>query len=556
MDVSDKKDLCSPCAFKDKTKEAAKWCIDCKEPLCVSCYEHHNVHRSSRSHHVISVESNQMLESLQKRHNEYCEGHDQEKDLYCSTHSEFICLTCTYTSHRKCEPAVRLSDVTKNAKMSPFVSVLENNIIDIMEELEDIIKDRENNKLEIEQQKIEILDTVKDVRKCIDAQLDQVENKITEDLKAKLEKYNMEIDKTIKFLTDHLNGFKKIHEKMHVLKEYASDTQTFIGARDLDKDLHSEEVRVTSFLEKIQSITIAIEKNPEIFATCGKIKSFGNIQVETLNKGYCIFKKIKGQYPIDIQSKTISKFSKALEIKIPPRSIIDNCAILPSKQMIFVDSQARNKRLIIFNEDGTHDRNIKLSSRPFDIAVIGNDKLALSFPWSTRKRIEMINTTNNRSEHEIFFKNKCFGISYDKGRLFVIVKNEGILIMDLCGQLWSSLPIEGKGIFYIHVKNDRLYCSDNCNDTVQCYDMKGCALWKHKHSNLRSPMSISSNENHIFIAGCKSNNIVSTNLNGNIAKVICNKNHGIKNPTSVYFEKHLLLMCNGKNAQAFLYKEN
>ncbi|CAC5392725.1 unnamed protein product [Mytilus coruscus] len=195
-------------------------------------------------------------------------------------------------------------------------------------------------------------------------------------------------------------------------------------------------------------------------------------------------------------------------------------------------------------------------TRPFDIAVIGNDKLALGFPWSTRKRIEMINATNNRSEHEIFFKNKCFGISYDKGRLFAIAKNEGILIMDLCGQLWSFLPIEGEGIFYIHVKNDRLYCSDNCNDTVQCYDMKGCALWTYKHSNLRSPMSISSNENPIFIAGCKSNIIVSTNMNGIIAKVICNRNHGIKDPTSVYFEKHHLLMCNGKNAQAFLYKEN
>ncbi|CAC5398296.1 unnamed protein product [Mytilus coruscus] len=278
MDVNDKKDLCSPCEFKNKTNEAAKWCIDCKEPLCVSCYEHHNVHRSSRNHHVISVESNQMLESLQKRLNEYCEYHHQEKDLYCSTHSEFICLTCTNTSHGKCKPAVGLSEVTKNAKMSPFVSV-----------------------------------------------------------------------------------------------------------------------------RKIQSINIDTEKNPEIFATCGKIKSYGNIQVETLNKGYCIFKKIKGQYPKDIESKTIYKFSKTLEIKIPPRSIIDNFAMLPGKQMIFVDSQVRYKTLIIFNDYGTHDRNIKLSCMPFDIDVIGNDKLALSFPLSTRKRIEMINTTNNRLEHEIVF---------------------------------------------------------------------------------------------------------------------------------------------------------
>lgn len=58
-----------------------------------------------------------------------------------------------------------------------------------------------------------------------------------------------------------------------------------------------------------------------------------------------------------------------------------------------------------------------------------------------------------------------------KGRLFGIVKNERILIMDLFGQLWTSLPIDGVGIFYVHFKNDRLYCSDECSDTVQCYDI-------------------------------------------------------------------------------------
>ncbi|CAG2204903.1 unnamed protein product [Mytilus edulis] len=214
------------------------------------------------------------------------------------------------------------------------------------------------------------------------------------------------------------------------------------------------------------------------------------------------------------------------------------------------------KRLIVHNEDGIHDRNIILTRRPFDIAVLGNDKISLSFPWSDRKRIEIINTTNYRSEHKIFFINECYGMSYNKGRLFVIVKNEGNLIMDLGGQLFSSLPIKGEGLFYIHVKTERLYCLDKCNDTIQCYDLKGCAVWTHKHSNLRSPRSISSNEKRIFIAGCKSNYIVTTNLNGDIAKVICNSHHGIKDPTSVFVDTHHLLICNGKNSKAFVYKKN
>ncbi|XP_071145116.1 uncharacterized protein [Mytilus edulis] len=40
--------------------------------------------------------------------------------------------------------------------------------------------------------------------------------------------------------------------------------------------------------------------------------------------------------------------------------------------------------------------------------------------------------------------------------------------MDLFGQLWTSLPIEVFGIFCVHVKNDRLFFSDECSDMVRC----------------------------------------------------------------------------------------
>lgn len=200
MDVNDKKDLCSPREFKGKIEKATKWCIDCKEPLCVSCFENHNAHRYSRNHHVIPVEGNQWLESLKIPLNEYCEVHDHEKDLYCSSHSEIICLTCTQTTYGKREPAFRLSDVTTNAKTSTLFSILETNIVDVVNELKDIIRDKEKNKVEIEKQKIAILDTIKNIRKFINNKLDQEEKKITEELNAKCERSHLEIDNYVKFL--------------------------------------------------------------------------------------------------------------------------------------------------------------------------------------------------------------------------------------------------------------------------------------------------------------------------------------------------------------------
>ncbi|CAG2243712.1 unnamed protein product [Mytilus edulis] len=285
---------------------------------------------------------------------------------------------------------------------------------------------------------------------------------------------------------------------MDVLKEYASDTQTFIGSKAIEKTLHHKEVKLTSFLELIRNINI----NQDILVTCTDTKSFGDIRVNTLDTGYSNSKKNRGQCPIDHQLKLF----KALDINIPQefffRSTILSCVIFPNKQMIFVDSYVRNKRLIILNEDGTPDRNINLTDR-----------------------------------------------------LFVVVKTEGILIMDLIGKVSACLPIEGVGIFYVHVKNDRLYCSDECNDTVQCYDMEGCSIWTFKDSNLVSPRSISSDDNFILIAGCKTNNVVSIYFNGSFASVICDTDDGIKNPTSIHFDSGNLLVCNSSNAMAILYKK-
>lgn len=44
----------------------------------------------------------------------------------------------------------------------------------------------------------------------------------------------------------------------------------------------------------------------------------------------------------------MSTFSKALEIQIPQKFRMDKCAILPNKQMIFLDTHS--DKLILVNE--------------------------------------------------------------------------------------------------------------------------------------------------------------------------------------------------------------
>ncbi|VDI07201.1 Hypothetical predicted protein [Mytilus galloprovincialis] len=106
---------------------------------------------------------------------------------------------------------------------------------------------------------------------------------------------------------------------MDVLKEYASDTQTFIGSKAIEKTLHHKEVKLTSFLELIRNIDINIDINQDILVTCTDTKSFGDIRVNTLDTGYSNSKTNRGQCPIDHQLK----LSKALEFKIPQEFFLE-----------------------------------------------------------------------------------------------------------------------------------------------------------------------------------------------------------------------------------------
>lgn len=47
---------CGPCTFDDVTKDAERWCTDCKEGLCEECENVHRKSKASRTHKVISLD--------------------------------------------------------------------------------------------------------------------------------------------------------------------------------------------------------------------------------------------------------------------------------------------------------------------------------------------------------------------------------------------------------------------------------------------------------------------------------------------------------------------
>jgi hypothetical protein len=51
-------------------------------------------------------------------------------------------------------------------------------------------------------------------------------------------------------------------------------------------------------------------------------------------------------------------------------NFLRNCIILENSEVLFTDD-SENKRLVWFNADGSHKRNIEMRSEPYDIANSG-----------------------------------------------------------------------------------------------------------------------------------------------------------------------------------------
>jgi len=91
---------CGKCV-EDAT--AVTWCIDCDNPLCLSCNEFHSKWKDFQSHKTVTVATflqNPKRTLVTPEKAEFCKIHtNQPLDLYCKTCSKLICQYCTLKDH-------------------------------------------------------------------------------------------------------------------------------------------------------------------------------------------------------------------------------------------------------------------------------------------------------------------------------------------------------------------------------------------------------------------------------------------------------------------------
>ncbi|VDI30300.1 Hypothetical predicted protein [Mytilus galloprovincialis] len=367
-----------------------------------------------------------------------------------------------------------------------------------------------------------------------------------------------------KQLNEMENEIKRLQEQISQLKRFAPDIHVFLSTNHMNKEIHDEVKSITKALFSVREYNIEIEIHQGITSLQKYVDYFARVKVDesTIN---CPFKDSKIdhaqiQVPTRQQVQTRRsvhntklKLRKKFEIEQKGLEIyITGCAILASGNLLFADNAEKNV-LMEYNVDGRFIRDIPVSGRPWDLTVIDTHQIAVSY--HALNYIEITDLKKIKVMKTVTLKNNCRGISYCNEKVYVMVKNEGIVVLDMEGTILKIIKCD-MNTFNIATVDDRIYYTAPMSNTVHCYTTAGNRIWNFQDKSLTRPGGIATDSaKNVFVVGIRSNNLMILQDDGTVSKTLLTEADELNTTKSLYYNKETnsLLVCNKGDRTAFLY---
>ncbi|XP_071141807.1 E3 ubiquitin-protein ligase TRIM71-like [Mytilus edulis] len=552
--------VCGVCDFRNINKASVVWCSECDEGLCGECREHHGASKSTRNHDVISITEYQKLPSNVLEITQTCQKHKEQYQTFCKKHDCPCCRRCVIEKHNDCKDLTAIDDIVQNVKTSNAFLEVEQTLVQMLENVRRIRKDRTENLKCIQDQRVKIERHIKQTRKMINDHLDKVQESIIKELYAKEENESKRIKQLLSVIEDIDKGISLLKVNQNTIKINASDLQTFLALKHIEKEVSDKEKCIQAVLdgEGIKIITLSLLINKEIRNIC-RAACFGSISVESKSCKVVIgsnkSKQAQMIVPILI-SKCIDDviLSNKLQINLKPDGFVTGCAILQNGKMMFCDYY--NCHLIGLKSNGTHEFVIQLDTRAFDLAYFELINAISVTSGFYGEGIHLINLYNRRTKRCIRTSNS-YGIALNKNALVYCKSGTGIMEVQNLGESEKALvQFKMPHCSYVAVYGSNIYYTNKDNHSVTCYDIHGNLKWEFKDAqNLIYPQGIAVDSNgNVYVASMDTNSVVIITPDGKRCRTILSSRDGLSSPHALHFEttSNKLLVAN-ENKIAFLF---
>ncbi|XP_063436961.1 uncharacterized protein LOC134718391 [Mytilus trossulus] len=575
-------DVCTPCFASHKTKPAVHWCLSCEESLCSKCGSHHKIQTSTKSHQLNSLSDILMLPSVAMTIRLTCKQHDMKLDVFCSDHSEPCCWKCLAEDHPKCQQKGPLDKVIKNAKTSESFNTLVKSTQDIIEITDNLRKKKKENYKMIAMQKNEMETQIKVFKKDVIKYMESFEKTLLENVTQTFSVCQVEMQGT----HDKLNAFYKqcvdIDKNLTNMKQFASDLQTFLGARSLRSRVATIETGILGLRKQLGDYKLEFESPfnihyfQSIMASLEDIKVVRNAYKKTFkfqieSHAQAIQQPPKEEPQLNIINKStiypVSKsrvsgdlYNRSQNMSLNPKLAlviqqkfvlshtkdyinINGCVILSNGDFLFTDYDRSS--LIRYSNDGVKTRTIKLFSNPWGVCEVQNNTVAINFPAQCTIQILDISSPRTKVKTSFQTENICSAISYNFSNLVTVIRSIGIQMYDVSGKLLNTVKIDFNDIRDIAIHSSKLYYTDWKRDDIVNCEMDGTICWRFERQDLKCPNGLTvDHDGSVLVVGTSSGNILKISFDGSSAKEILRTENFFKSPTGIYLqrEKRLILL--------------
>ncbi|XP_060607206.1 transcription intermediary factor 1-beta-like [Ruditapes philippinarum] len=404
--------FCDPCYQDGENKEAAGFCVECQHYLCDHCFKYHCLPKTSR-HHKLLTKSEMPKRKVDESLSETCSHHEGEMvKFYCKTHETVGCSCCMIIHHKPCLEICTLTDIAKDVVISPAYKEFCTRMETTKTNLEDQIKTaRENIAVRISC-RVRALFEIKKLQQKINMQFELQKQELAKEAEEKDKNEIRKLKQVEYSANDTKNILDNLKEDFQILEETKQSKQLFVALKKNQEKLKTLEQKVADIQKENKVDKYCFIPNKFLTSMLKNVDALGELCVQSEGESEENLKSFYGNYP---------------EYGMPRGWPISN------ENVIILDTIYNRVRLYSKDENKLVTEK-ELTSCPWDIAAIGENKFAFTLPNERKIKIMSVEDKEMKEEKEIMIGSRCESIHFAENKLYVAcTKPAEILTLDTTG---------------------------------------------------------------------------------------------------------------------------
>jgi hypothetical protein len=389
-------------------------------------------------------------------------------------------------SHMDCLDVTILENTVKDVKSSAIFNEIEELINEMIETIGKIRQNRETNSSAVREQKLIVENDIQELRAKINNHLD----KLQEDLMKVLTEVEQNVtDETRDLMVSLDEKQKELSEyqtKLINIKKYASDLQTYIAVKQIEKDVETHDTCLQSIVnsDSLNQTTLSYNIDAGMRTITTSIQKFGDVVIESKPCELTFVRKKDKQAQIMVADISPPMSVENMQLKLKQKTnikgrCIRGCSLLPDGRMVL---SCYNTSTVSFtNREGVELFQIgkdKTGFATYD-TVYSKDtnSVAVSSGSGYSRCIAMIDVESQKVMTTISMDTKSYGMAFKGRTIYYSSWDEGLKMLNLSDESVSYLINSNmSGVYYVATFGDKLYYTNVSRHTVTCCDLHGTTM--------------------------------------------------------------------------------